>query len=339
MMSQKINAALIGIICKHIPEETNPATFLADTLNIGKEAAYRRLRGEVFFSFDEAAQLALKLNFSLDKAMGVAGAGNVLFQMQFDDFYSTLEKYNDILIRDIRFFQRIASESDTVYAMAGRAIPAEYYMRYEHVAKFKFFKWLYQHGLSDPNVRTYEQMQVPEALVNNYSEYVSGLEQVKSSWYVFDNDGFRHWVSAIRTFQAMHMISDESVRVLKEELLQLLGEIEQITVSGCYRNGNKVSFYLSDIDLESTYSYMTTSKIKSSSIGVFSLNSLRTTDPVMFDQVRRWVQTQMRFSTLISGSGEMQRIGYFKRQRKILAELEGEGVVPSPEAVRNPCGS
>lgn len=332
MMPEKFNAALIDLICKNAPEEGNPAMLIADMLNIGREAAYRRLRGEVLFSFGEAAILASRLNFSLDRSMGVIGAGNVLFQMQFNDFYSTLEKYSEMLERDIRFFRKIASEPDTVYAMAGGLMPAELYMRYEHVAKFKFFKWLYQHGLSDPKIRTFEQLQVPQTLVDNYGEYVRCVEGVKNTWYVFDNNGFKHWVTAIRAFRAMHLISQESVCELRKELLQLLDQMEKITVNGGHKNGNKVVYYLSDVDLESTYSYLSTPQYKASSIGVFSLNSLRTTDPMMFDQVKRWVQTQMRFSTLITGSGELQRVRYFKRQRELVCELEREGDMPSPEA-------
>lgn len=335
MMSKKLNNLFIDMLGNNMPGDVNPAVLIADTLNIGREAAYRRLRGEVLFSFGEAAQLALRLNFSLDRARGTVEAGNIMFQMQFNDFYSTLEKYNEILEKDICFFKQIGPESDTVYAVAGSAIPAEYYMRHELMAKFKYFKWLYQHGLSDPNVRTFEQMQVPAALVANHKEYIRAMQEVKISWYVLDNDGFKHWIMALRAFRDMQLISEKSMLALKNELLQLLDELEQIAVVGSYANGNKVYFYLSDIDLESTYSYLLTPSYKGSGIGVFSLNALRTTDPVMFDQIKRWVQTQTRFSTLISCSGELQRIHYFKRQREIVSALEREGMLPSPEASRD----
>lgn len=334
-MSLKFNAALIDLINENVPEHTNPCAFIADTLNIGREAAYRRLRGEVLFTFDEAALLGSQLHISLDRAMGLVGAGNVLFQLQFTDFYSTLETYNDILKKEIHFFHQIASEANTVFATAGSAIPAEFYMRHEYMAKFKFFKWLYQHGLSDPSVRTFEQMQVPEALIHRYGEYVKSVQGVKTTCYVLDDESFSHWVNAIRAFRAMHLISDESVRILKGELLQLLDEVEQIAINGQYDNGNTVFFYLSNFDLESTYSYVSAPNCKTSIIGVFSLNSLRTPDPAIFDQVKRWIRTQTRFSTLISGCGELQRLLFFKRQRAILAKLEREDIMPSLETIQN----
>lgn len=119
----------------------------------------------------------------------------------------------------------------------------------------------------------------------------------------------------------MHLISPESVRVLRDELFGMLDDMEKLAVNGEFPNGNKVFLYLSDIDLESSYSYVTTSKHQAVNIGLFSLNGLRTPDPQMYEYVKKWIKTQSRFSTLISGSGELRRIHYFKRQREIVSLL------------------
>ena len=57
-MLEKSNAALIEAIHAHTPQHSNPASLLMDMLNIGREAAYRRLRGEVPFTFGEASALS-----------------------------------------------------------------------------------------------------------------------------------------------------------------------------------------------------------------------------------------------------------------------------------------
>ena len=75
MPLDKLNAALIAAIQNGTPEYTNPAAILTDKLNIGREAAYRRLRGEVPFTFGEAAVLSAQMNFSLDRAVGAVDFG------------------------------------------------------------------------------------------------------------------------------------------------------------------------------------------------------------------------------------------------------------------------
>ena len=65
MPLEKLNAALIGAIQNSTPEYTNAAAILTDKLNIGREAASRRLRGEVPFTFGEAGVLLAEMNFYL----------------------------------------------------------------------------------------------------------------------------------------------------------------------------------------------------------------------------------------------------------------------------------
>ena len=119
--------------------------------------------------------------------------------------------------------------------------------------------------------------------------------------------------------------------MLKAELLQMLDELEEICVSGQFRSGQPVSVYISDMDIEAPYCYLSARHYRGSCIEAFSINSLRSSDPYLFYHTIRWVLALSRFATLISCSGELQRIHFFKRQRAIVAELEREGLEPSPE--------
>ena len=53
----------------------------------------------------------------------------------------------------------------------------------------------------------------------------------------------------------------------------------------------------------------------------YSINSITTQDPEMFRGLKEWIQSLKKFSTLISESGEMQRIQFFKQQREIISTL------------------
>lgn len=209
----------------------------------------------------------------------------------------------------------------TEFATASNSLSAEFYGKYENLNRFKLFKWLYQHEVGDPAVRTFEELKLPEKLQRNCQEYVVWAQSVATTYLIFDDSNFMHWLNALRAYREMHLISPESVRVLRDELFGMLDEMEKLAVNGEFPNGNKVFLYLSDIDLESSYSYVTTSKHQAVNIGLFSLNGLRTPDPQMYEYVKKWIKTQSRFSTLISGSGELRRIHYFKRQREIVSLL------------------
>ncbi len=83
MMTDKLNSGLIESMKEKIPEGANLANLLMDILYIGKEAVYRRLRGEVPFTFTEAAVISQKLGVSLDQLIGANFGGNALFRAQY----------------------------------------------------------------------------------------------------------------------------------------------------------------------------------------------------------------------------------------------------------------
>ena len=269
----------------------------------------------------EASALCARMHFSLDRVVGLAATDKLSFQLKFKEFTALLETYNEILERDIAFMREVASDPTTEFAMATNSLPAEFYGKYDNLNRFKLFKWLYQHEVGNPAVRTFEELKLPAELQRNCREYVRWVQSVATTYLIFDDSNFKHWLNALRAYREMHLISQESVRVLRDELFAMLDEMETVAVKGEFENGNRIFLYLSDIDLESSYSYVTTSRHQAVNIGMFSLNGLRTPDPLMYEYVKKWIKTQSRFSTLISGSGELRRIHYFKRQREIVAQL------------------
>lgn len=322
MPIDKLNAALITAIQSSTPEYTNPAAVLTEKLNIGREAAYRRLRGEVPFTFGEAGVLSAQMNFSLDHIVGAVDFGNVLFRLGFSDYHTALEKYVEVLDQDIRFYQEVDFDADSEQAIAGNSFPRLLFMNYENLASFQLYKWLYQQGLLDDSIERFEDMKTPESLRQSYRALVRESHQIPFTTLVLDGSCMKRWVNAIAAFRSMHLISDQSVDLLRQDLLHLLEDMEEMAETGQFRDGKPVSIYISDIDIEAVYCYVRAQHFRASSIDVFSINSLRCADPKMFEHVRRWVTSLSRFATLISCSGEMRRIRYFKRQREFVAELE-----------------
>ena len=67
---RNINTDLIDAMKIYLPKGNNLANTLMDILYLGKEATYRRLRGEVPFTFAEVATISQHMGISLDKIVG-----------------------------------------------------------------------------------------------------------------------------------------------------------------------------------------------------------------------------------------------------------------------------
>ena len=80
-MKNGILNELISTMRERIPQDMNLANTLADILCMGKEAVYRRLRGEVSFTIDEVALLSQKLGISIDQIVGSHVSNKVTFDL------------------------------------------------------------------------------------------------------------------------------------------------------------------------------------------------------------------------------------------------------------------
>ena len=92
-MKDSIVNELITAMKDRLPPGQNLANFLTDTLCIGREAVYRRLRGEVAFTIDEVAQISCKLGISIDQIIGNHLYNRVTFDMNLLRSANAIESY------------------------------------------------------------------------------------------------------------------------------------------------------------------------------------------------------------------------------------------------------
>ena len=68
---QDYSTQLIEAIKKAMPNEQPVASYLINLLPLGREAVYRRVRGEISFSLTEIALIANDLNISIDNILSL----------------------------------------------------------------------------------------------------------------------------------------------------------------------------------------------------------------------------------------------------------------------------
>lgn len=171
------------------------------------------------------------------------------------------------------------------------------------------------------NCKHFEDLKIPQKIINAQQDFVKLSQHIHTTDYIWDSMIFLHLINDIQYFSDIHLISDEMKQNIKEELLKLTDELESIAMKGKTDFGNDVHIYVSQINFEATYSYLETNLMQLSMIRVYSINSLTTLDAQMFRSLKEWIQSLKKFSTLISQSGEMQRIQFFKQQREIIDAL------------------
>ena len=145
-MKNGILNELISTMRERIPQDMNLANTLADILCMGKEAVYRRLRGEVSFTIDEVALLSQKLGISIDQIVGSHVSNKVTFDLNLLHASSALESYYEIINRYLQIFDYVKTDNTTEVYTASNSLPFTLYSSYENLSKFRLCRWMYQNG-------------------------------------------------------------------------------------------------------------------------------------------------------------------------------------------------
>lgn len=320
MKSEILHDKLITEIRRKLPPGANMAATLSEILSVGKEAVYRRLRGEVPFSFTEVAQIAEKLGISLNEVVESGISDGALFRLHDIRFLSPREYDYKHYHNCVKKLKEIESDPKSELGSSSNTLPQHQLIPYRTLARFCRFKWQYQHCFNEAVV-PFNETEIPERLEAIEKEYVHGINSIKTVTYIWDRMIFEYMVNDIKYFMRVQLIREEDVRKLKEELYALIDDIEDIAVRGTNALGNKVHIYVANTNFETTYTYAESSAGKLSLLRVFTLNTATSTDGQIFDCLKKWILSLRRLSILISECGEMQRVQFFRRQRELVDSI------------------
>lgn len=312
---------LLNAVREKIPQRTVLVNTLVDLLCIEKEAVYRRLRGEVAFTFAEIVTIANEFGISLDNLIGTVTAKSRPFQLKLVDFvnpvdidYEMLEQYIDIL-----GLAREDEQSELIDCT--NILPQQLYMKYKYISRFYLFKWMYQCGGPGKSKR-FQDIDVTERFEGIQLAGVDESRYIRNTYYILDPLIFHYLVNDINYFLSIHLITVEEVRLLKEELLKLLNEMEALATHGYFEEtGNKVFLYISSVNFDTSYWCVQVKNYHISMIKTFILSSVASLDEGTYDKLRKWLRALIRSSIMISVSGERQRILFFEKQRELISNL------------------
>jgi hypothetical protein len=140
--------------------------------------------------------------------------------------------------------------------------------------------------------------------------------------YIWDPMMFNYLVNDIRYFTSIYLITEEDKELLKSELFAFLDYMSVVSSKGCFpETGNRVNLYISQINLDTNYSYFYSKDIRVSRVRTFIKHEMSSTDVEMTESFKKWLNLKRRSSIQISGVDELKRIEFFMKQRQLIDSL------------------
>ncbi|MDH6307274.1 hypothetical protein M2451_000423 [Dysgonomonas sp. PFB1-18] len=314
-----ISKELINLLKERTREKGQAVNLLMDTIPIGKEAAYRRLRGEIPFSLEEAAAICRKLNVSLDVLAGMKNSDVYGFYTNAIVSDDPMSGYNKMLRQIVDTIEYLKNIPGSISYRAYTALPHEFVFKYDSLSQMYIRILFYQLYMFTTPQKLID-IEIP-ADVNTNRKAVASVMQDIEGMLILDRHVFREFIEIVRYFHGLGMLADKTIAEIKRDLHLMLNDLERCAFAGLSLHGKKLDIYISQISFDCSYNYIEGADIKACSLGVYCIDHLSSDNPQICERHKIWIKSLVRFSTLISISGELQRNEYFSTQREVVDAL------------------
>ena len=320
-MNNQTRDNLIAVIRENIRDKANLTTYLSDILNIGRESAYRRIRGEINFTFEEIIILSQDLGFSVDNIIGAKKDENALFNIH---MLSQNMGYFDIYVKKMteygHLFQKARNVPDAKARMSINTLPYFFHISYKALSRFRIYKWLYQNR----KITSYDKFsdfELPEKVWDAHKFLYESIQAVPNVLVVMDHNIIRTVVREIEYFQKRSLLSNDDLQLLKGELNDIVNALEKMAIEGKCKHDANLELYVSEVDLEASYLHFECSGNQFAQVRIYSISAIDSFNEGLCRIQKNWIESLKRYSVLISGSGEMQRFDFLKEQRRYINKI------------------
>jgi transcriptional regulator with XRE-family HTH domain len=316
---ESIQSTFLNEIKKKIPQNLSLADELAELLNISRDSAYRRIRGETLLSLDEVKKICTHFNVSLDTLLSPNSEMVSFNNRKIDRVHFTFEMWQKSILNNL---EMICSFPEKELWYAAKDIPFFHYYVFPKLAAFKMFFWM----------KTYHQ----------YPEY----EQVKFSFDLIPKDlietGKRLWdryaeipcieiwsdetsVVTLRQIEYYHeigVITSAQAHELCDEYSKMLDHIQLCAKTGTKGNNSaRFSMYKNDILIAETTIFFKMGDKRVTFLTYNTMNVLTTSHELFCKNMENFLTNVINKSIQISTSGEKERTRFFNSMQSSIQLL------------------
>ncbi len=304
---------LVRLLKEKAPAGSNPVDIFMDIIPMKKEAAYRRLRGEIPLDLNEALQVALHLDISLDEM--IRKKKKSAFQTNIFHMNSSFSEatYCQTQQEINKGLELLISGDNPILLSAFNKLPESYFFKYDHLCKFRLYKFIYQCRKENHPVKLSEIVIPTQIRDLEKKRDILGRKSARHT--LWQRDIFHVFATDVRYFHEMGLVTKEDINYLKDDCHTMLDEIERDLMYGTNSQDKPFHVYLSDSYFDCTYLYVESSLLRSCSINVFGINYYMSREETLCNEMKNWIESLMKYSIMISGTGMMERIKFLKEQR------------------------
>jgi plasmid maintenance system antidote protein VapI len=286
---------------------------LAEVLNVSRDSAYRRIRGETVLSLDEAKKLCDRFGVSIDALMS-SSVNTALFHHRALSTDYALERWFKSVGSNL---SHINSCQQKEMIIAARDMPIFHNFRLPELSAFKMFFWL-KTIIKDPDYtnRLFELDVIPTHL-QQAAHKLWKLYSTVPCIEIWSDEAINETLMQIEFYQECRFFGNPHIaRKLLDQLIRLIHLIKEEARQGKKSNNDDFQLYLNEILIANNTVLARRDHKRIVYINYNTLNLLTTHQESFCDKTEKHLFNLIKNSILISASAEKERNKFFNKMKE-----------------------
>jgi len=319
-----MNKRIIDVISEKIPSNIKLVDYLMERLELSRESIYRRIRGDLPFTFNQVMKLSSELKFSMDSINSLDGldvSPSSVFRLQRvneitpeEKYRIMLEGYNKVLNNQLK--SKIVG---TIVTM--NMILDVFPVKFETLSRFNYYRWL-DMAKDLPFNYNFSKLVVPDEIKSLQQEIKRNLNKINNTTFIVDSGTFRNALLEIQYYYDRGHINDKDLALLKSELAEMLSNSETTARKGIYDSDHQICFYISTIHIPVNSIYVWYGNNTELYIWPYIVNPLYNKNNKDVKNIHlEWIASLKKRSISISQSNQILQEKHYNNERRNLETI------------------
>jgi hypothetical protein len=314
-----MNEIIIKAILEHIPVNTKSANYIMEILEISRESAYRRIRNEVPFTFEEVRKLSWALHFSIDELIDGSKKETFSFDLQSKAIGLPSNPYVAQYYEYNRYLQRSIQDKNSEMYMLLNEFPPIIWTFSEELFKFNYYQWLHTNSAKHIPNSLSDMTLLPELLALR-EQSVNHLMQLNNVTMIVSPYIYLMVIKSIQYYYQRKLLTVEDLLLLKNAMMDFINLSELLAKNGYFNQDSKVDFYLSSSNINSNSLFVKYDNVYETHFWIYPNDPLIIKDQEICALHKERILSLRKQSMLITLSNEIVQADYYAKQREYIDE-------------------
>lgn len=315
MPAESVQSSFLEQVKTKLPTNVSLADEIAEILNISRDSAYRRIRGETVLSLDEAKTICTKFGLSLDLLLGIESGVIPFRHLIVNNRPETFENWLGSMLENLELIAKFSGTKEIVFT--AKDVPVFHYFRYPELCAFKMFFWM-------KSVLNYSDLQTKKFSTTNVrSELLATGRKIGvvynkvPSIELWSEETTNVTLKQLEFYQESGFFSSTAdAATIFEQYIQMVRDIKEYAAQGYKQPDVPFTLYKNEILIaDNTVLYRMDNK-RTVYISHNITELLMTRHEKFSDQTEGFINNLQNRSVLISTTGEKERNKFFNRMEE-----------------------